>query len=122
MKFTEYYKYFKNEDARIEDVKNCAEEYIRTVMIEQTVSIGQPSKVKLNDDILLVTSEENNLQVEIDSYKHGTSLYLEISVNDNLHRVSINPLYFEKENIKNYIRECELDIKDKFSIIRQSVC
>lgn len=120
MKFSEYYKYFDNESEIIESIQKCAEKYIKRIMAEQTVSIGKPSIVKFYENSLLVDSEKKKLQVYMNSYKLGTSLYLEIIVNDRLHSISISPLYFKKENIQNYLRECEIDIKNQFLEIRRA--
>lgn len=120
MKFSEYYKYFENESEIIENIKVCARKYIKKIMMEQTVSIGKPSVVRFDESHLLVHSDKKRLQVEVSSYKLGTSLYLEIFVNNRLHRVSINPIYFKEENIKNYLRECEIDIKNNFYKIRKA--
>ena len=120
MKFSEYYKYFDDENVIINNIRECAEKYVKKIMMEQTVSIGKPSVVKFDKNNLLVESEEKNLQVEINTYKLGTSLYLDIFVNDGLHRISISPLYFKEENIKNYLRECEIDIKNNFYKIRKA--
>ena len=120
MKCSEYNKYFNDESKVIEDIQECAETHIRKIMTEQTISIGKPSVVKFDENKLFVYSEKRSLQVEINSYKLGTSLQIEVFVNDGLHRISISPLYFKKENIKNYLRECELDIKNQFSKIRRT--
>jgi len=119
MKFSEYYKYFNDENKIVSIIHECAKSYIRNIMLEQTISIGKPKLVIFNESDLLVHSDKKQLQVEIDSYKFGTSLYLEIVVNDSIHEISINPLYFKKENIKNYLRECEINIKNEFLEIRK---
>jgi len=121
MKFSEYYRYFGDENKIAENIRRCAEEYIRKIMIEQTISIGKPSKVKLEESDLFVCSESKELQVEVSSYKIGTSFCLEISANDGLYKIFINPLYFQKDNIKSYLRECEIDVKNIFLEIRKSV-
>lgn len=120
MKFSEYYKYFENESEIIENIKVCAQKYIKKIMMEQTISIGKPSVVRFDENNLLVHSDKKKLQIGISSYKLGTSLYLEIFVNNRLHRVSINPVYFKEENIQNYLRECEIDIKNNFYKIRKA--
>jgi len=120
MKFSEYYKFFDNENEIAENIQKCAKKYIKKIMMEQTISIGKPSIVTFDEEGLLVNSEKKQLQVEVSSYKLGTFLCLEIVVNDGLHRVSISPLYFKEDNIQNYLRECEIDIKNQFYKIRQA--
>lgn len=119
MKFSEYYKYFNDTDEVIENIRKCAEKYIKNIMIEQTVSIGNSSNITFDKKRLLVCSKDEKLQVSVNSYKIGTCLCLEVYTNNIRHIVSINPLYFKKENIKNYLRDCEIDIKNQFRKIRK---
>ncbi len=119
MKFREYCDYFDSLDDIKESIRACAERHIRDIMSKQVISIGRPSVVIFESDSLLVRAMDLKLEVLVSSYKSGTSLCLEVLVNDRVYSVLINPLYFREEHIKNYLRNCEIDIRNQFRNIRK---
>lgn len=121
MRFKEYCGCFDKQKEFVFRINDSAIGYLRRIAREQTVSIGRPSVVVFDERKMMVECSDDSFDIRSKAYKSGVSICLEVLVSDRKFVIDINPLYFREDNICNYLRECELYIRKRFSDLRRKI-
>jgi len=115
MNFKEYCELSCEDRERIlKNIKGCVHQHVQKFIKEQVISVGNSDVVSFDGKML------NKAAVGDYCEKRGSLVHVEICVGRNIHESLINPKYFKPENVKNYLREFELNVKDLISEIRKN--
>ena len=115
MNFKEYCDLsYEDKEKILLDVRKCVYRHVQKFIKEQVVSVGN-SKIVSFDGVNL-----NNTRIGNYCFKAGSLIKVEVYVGNNIHESLVNPKYFKSENVKNYLREFEIDVKDMISEIRKN--
>ncbi len=109
MNFKEYCEYNKEKDQELKNIKKHIINYISRFVNEQVISVGNPDIVSLKD-----------IDIKLDCCRQNKLIHVEILLERNIHKSLINPKYFKPDNVKNYLREFEINIKEVISSIRKN--
>lgn len=103
-------------------IESSIKNYLAFLLKQQTVSIGKPDKIIYVENSLNVYNDKHNImELNLLSFIKNGQVCVEIYLNGVLYECNINPKFFHKHNIKNYLKEIEIEIKNKFNSIRKQI-
>jgi hypothetical protein len=132
MRFKQFVKYQEGQYHPLNRIRKHISEnvskYIKRIIEEQIQSIGKQDLFGLYENDNLICSEihgsDQKLMIEINSFckiNDKDFVYIDIKINDQDESLKIDPKFFRKDKIKNYLRKQESDIKEVFRDFRKTI-